>query len=98
MKQRTAIISIISSGLLGLILGIGAARFGTSHIETYVLQKDLDLESTYFFGADPPLKGKVSAGSKVEVEFRHSRADYVAFRTVIDRDVLTQIATPVAEK
>jgi hypothetical protein len=95
MKRRTAVILIVLSGLLGLLLGIGVARFGTGHPETYILRKDLDLGSTYFFGADPPAKGKVSAGSKVEVEFRHSRADYLAVRTVVDRDVLIQIAVPL---
>jgi hypothetical protein len=98
MKRRTAIILILSSGLMGLIIGVVITRFGVAHKETYVLRKDLDLGTTYFFGANPPLKGKVLAGSKVEVEFRYSRADYVAFCTVVDRDVLTQIAIPVAEK
>jgi hypothetical protein len=98
MKRRTAIILIVSSGLLGVAIGIVASRFGTTRAESYVLRQDLDLGSTYFFGADPPVKGRVAAGSKVEIEFRHSRADYVAFHTVIDRDVLKKIATPVVEK
>jgi hypothetical protein len=98
MKRRTAIILTISSALLGFMIGIAVARFGTSQTETYVLRKDLDLGPTYFFGANPPVTGKVAAGSKVDVEFRHSRADYLVFRTVIDRDELTQIATPVAAK
>ncbi len=98
MRRRTAIILIMLSGLIGLVVGIGVARLGAAQKKTYVLRKDLDLGATYFFGANPPLKGKVLAGSEVEVEFRYSRADYVAFRTVVDRDLLTQIGVPAPKK
>lgn len=69
--------------------------------ERYVLNRELDLETSYFFGPDEmtkhptnPAIGTLSQGTELKVEGRHSSACYVIFRTVVDVDVLREHAQP----
>jgi hypothetical protein len=64
----------------------------------YVVTTDADLETTYFFRSDtvPPLKGILRKGSTFEVEGRHSIADYVVLRTVIDHSQVQRFAREIS--
>lgn len=64
--------------------------------ERYLLTKDLDLQSTFFFTpqSSAPVKGVIKAGSEFEVDWRYSDADYVVLRTVVDRKELMSMSKP----
>jgi hypothetical protein len=84
--------------LLGLLLGGGIVWVALSKPtpERYVLTKDLNTEATYFFTpkSTAPVKGVIRAGSEFEVDGRYSNADYIVFRTVVDRQELMAMSTP----
>ena len=93
MTPRIAALVWFAGGVvLGILLGIAASRFGRGKAESYVLKQDLDLAQTYFFQPKPsPAAGIIKAGSKLDVVFRYSNADYVEIRTVIDRETLRRM-------
>lgn len=66
--------------------------------ERYVLTRDLDLQRTYLFEpkSSAPVRGVIKAGSEFEVDSRHSLADYIVFRSVVERKKLMEIARPIS--
>jgi hypothetical protein len=82
----------------GLVLGGGIvwAVVSPSDPDRFTLKRDLNLESSYFFSpkSSAPVKGMIKAGSQFEVDWRYSDADYVVFRTVVDRQSLMAISQP----
>jgi len=84
--------------LIGVGLGVLLSRFGQFKPKPYVLKQNLDLDKTFFFeGQAAPVKGIIAAGSRFDVELRYSSADYIAFRTVVDRETLMKMSAPVPE-
>jgi hypothetical protein len=84
--------------LLGVLLGGGIVWVAMSKTppKRYVLTKDLNTEEMYFFSpkSTVPVKAVVKAGSEFEVDGRYSSADYIVFRTVVDRQQLVAMSTP----
>jgi hypothetical protein len=66
-------------------------------IQYYAVTKDIDLDKTYFFRSDtiPPLRGIIRKGSVLEVEGRHSIADYIVLRTVINHSEVQQFTREI---
>jgi hypothetical protein len=87
---------MFAAGLLvGTTLGLALSHFARGKPSTYVLKQDFDLSKAFFFEGRPaPVQGTIAAGSKFDVELRYSSADYIAFRTVIDRDTLMRMSVP----
>jgi len=94
------LIIVFAIGLLaGVGLGIVLAQTVRFKPTPYVLKQDLDLSKVFFFDDKrPPVKGVIAAGSRFDVEFRYSSADYIAFRTVVDRETLMKMSSPVIER
>lgn len=93
---------VITAFSTGLILGVTLAWLLVSwreRSEHYVLTRDMDLEQNYFFSpkTDAPVRGVLKAGSQFEVEWRYSIADYIVFRTVVDREQLLRMSRPIAK-
>ena len=93
MRLRVvAVVAFVAGILIGVVATV-AVRSRAEHRKVQdVLTTDLDLGKSYFFSAPSPLNGIVRQGSIVEVEWRYSNADYVAFRTVIDHAMLQRSA------
>jgi hypothetical protein len=97
MTKRSVVVAAFSVGLvLGVVIGWAVAS--PKEPDRYRLTKDIDLENSYFFvpRSSAPVKGTIKAGSEFEVDWRYSNADYVVFRTVIDRQSLVAVSRPVA--
>jgi len=90
------------SGAIGLTVGVFLgggvvwAFAAKAAPVRHVLTRDLDLEATYLFlpKSSAPVKGVIKAGSEYEVDGRYSNADYIVFRTVVDRQQLTSMSKP----
>lgn len=70
--------------------------------ELYELTRDLRPEEVYFFQPDDankavhfPMMGYLKSGTRFEIDWRYSRARYLIFRTVVDKEVIEQYARPV---
>jgi hypothetical protein len=90
------------SGAIGLAIGVFLgggvvwAFASKAAPARRVLTKDLDIEAMYFFSpkSGAPVKGVIRAGSEYEVDGRYSNADYIVFRTVVDRQQITSMSKP----
>ena len=89
--------------IAGFTIGVASvAAFFTlvprKKLHYYVVTRDVDLETTYFFRSDtvPPLRGILRKGSTFEVEGSHSIADYIVLRTVIDHSELQRFAREIS--
>jgi hypothetical protein len=95
VRKRWLIVTFVTGLMVGAALGLALSHIAAREPTTYVLQRDLDLTNTFFFEDRPvPVKGTIAAGSRFEVEMRYSNADYIAFRTVVDRDKLMEMSVP----
>jgi hypothetical protein len=96
VKRRWLIISFVAGAVLGIAIGFVGGQRRQPDRPTFVLKEDLDVGRAFFFeDRTAPVKGTIAAGSTFEVELRYSNADYIAFRTVVDRDELMRISKSV---
>jgi hypothetical protein len=94
VKRHWILVVTFAAGLIvGVVVGFVLVETRAPNSPTYVLQSDLNLTKTFFFDDRPaPVRGTIAAGSEFQVEFRYSNADYIAFRTVVERDELMRIS------
>jgi hypothetical protein len=90
--------SVAFGSFIDILIGGGVvwALMSKARVERYVLKRDLDIEGMYFFSpkSTAPVKGVIKAGSEFEVDGQYSSADYILFRTVVDRLQLMAASKP----
>jgi len=89
-------LKVLLSLLIGIVIGLVlSVVLPEPKRDRYVLLRDLDIQQSYFFDkAKAPVQGVVKAGSEFEVDWRYSQADYIVFRTVVDREQLMAMSKP----
>lgn len=91
----------VKIGLYSIVLGLLTGYFVFSclieflmPVQQYVLTEELDAAASYRFEskADPPLKGVLEPGTKVEVGMRKGSTIYLKLHTAIHEDDFLPIA------